>query len=307
MELIRGLQNLRQAHRGAVVTIGTFVGHHLGHQALIARARGHAARLGRRSMVLTFEPTPREFLAPASAPARLMSLRERWRVLETLGVDMLCLLRFGARLRNMTGEAFAHLLSSELEASVVVVGHDFKFGRGADGTADALGEAGVRLGFQVEVVSPVTVGHERVSSSGIREALARGDFEHAKARLGRPYSMRGRVVEGEKLGRTLGFPTANLRLQRRSSPLEGIFAVRVRGIGEVSRPGVASLGSRPTVGGKVPLLETFLFDFAGDLYGREIEVEFVAKLRNEQRFATLDELVEQMNRDAAEARRVLNS
>jgi riboflavin kinase / FMN adenylyltransferase len=188
----------------------------------------------------------------------------------------------------------------------VVVGHDFRFGCNGEATAPMLAEAGRRLGFSVDVVPPVTLDGERVSSSGVRDALGRGEFEIAKRRLGRPYTMRGRVVPGQRLGRDIGFPTANLRIERRRAPLKGIFAVRVHGIGVAPLAGVASLGTRPTVGGVHTLLEVHLFDFAADIYGREIEVEFVAKLREEEHFPTLDALVEQIHRDAAQARRILN-
>jgi riboflavin kinase / FMN adenylyltransferase len=312
MELIRGLTNLGDSQRGSVVTIGTFDGIHLGHQGLIQRLKGHAARLGRPAMLLTFEPMPREYLAPADPPARLTSWRERWRILcgtGGSGLDSVCLLRFGESLRNLSGEEFANLLAQELQAPAVVVGHDFRFGRQGEATAPRLAACGERLGFTVDVVSPVTIDGERVSSSGIRAALARSDFEFARRWLGRPYSMRGRVVRGNQLGRTLGFPTANLRLERRRAPLAGIFAVRVRGDAEVGLsaglPGVASLGTRPTVNGVETLLEAHVFDFARELYGREIEVEFVAKLRDEERFADLDALTAQMQRDAEQARGIL--
>jgi riboflavin kinase/FMN adenylyltransferase len=306
MELIRGLNGLNGRHRGSVVTIGTFDGMHLGHQALLARLREHGKRLSRPVMVLTFEPTPREFLlAEGQAPARLTSCRERWRVLERLGCDFLWLLRFGPSLRCLSGEAFAGLLGQELQTPLVVVGHDFRFGRNGEATAAMLAEAGQRLGFQVDVMPPVTLDGERVSSSGVRDALAKADFEQVRRWLGRPYSMTGRVVQGNRLGRDLGFPTANLQIERRRPPVQGIFAVRVRGAADGALPGVASLGTRPTVDGDHTLLEAHVFDFSGDLYGREIEVEFVAKLREEERFASLDALVAQMHKDAAQARQIL--
>jgi riboflavin kinase / FMN adenylyltransferase len=309
MELIRGLTNLNDGHRGSVVTIGTFDGIHLGHQGLLERLRGHAARLGRPGMLLTFEPMPREYLKPRDPPARLTSWRERWRILCGTQLDSVWLLRFGERLRNLSGEEFAQLLAQDLRAPIVVVGHDFRFGRHGEATVPALIAAGDRLGFAVDVVSPVTVDGERVSSSAIRAALARNDFGYARQRLGRAYSMRGRVVRGNQLGRPLGFPTANLRLERRRAPLAGIFAVRVHGSAdcglEGGAAGVASLGTRPTVDGVETLLEAHVFDFSRELYGREIEVEFVAKLRDEERFADLDALTLQMQRDAAQARRIL--
>jgi riboflavin kinase/FMN adenylyltransferase len=307
MELIRGLNGLNDRQRGSVVTIGTFDGMHLGHQALLARLKDHGARLGRPAMVLTFEPMPREFLqAAGQAPARLTSCRERWRILERLGCGYLWLLRFGPVLRNLSGQAFAQLLAGELRTPLIVVGHDFRFGRNGEASAAMLSAAGERLGFAVDVLPPVTVDGERVSSSGVREALARADFERVRRWLGRPYSMTGRVVAGNRLGRTLGFPTANLQIERRRAPLQGIFAVRVHGAGEGPLPGVASLGTRPTVDGGHTLLEAHVFDFSGDLYGREIEVEFVAKLREEERFASLEALVAQMHQDAAQARQILN-
>ena len=306
MELIRGLNGLKDRQRGSLVTIGTFDGMHLGHQALLARLKEHGRRLSRPVMVLTFEPTPREFLqGEGQAPARLTSCRERWRVLERLGCDFLWLLRFGPPLRNLSGQAFAELLAKELRTPLVVVGHDFRFGRNGEATAAALAAAGQELRFEVDVVPPVTVAGERVSSSGVRSALARADFEQVRRWLGRPYSMTGRVVAGNRLGRNLGYPTANLQIERRRVPLQGIFAVRVHGAADAPLPGVASLGTRPTVDGGHMLLEAHLFDFSGDLYGREIEVEFVAKLREEEHFPSLDALVAQMHRDAVEARRIL--
>jgi riboflavin kinase/FMN adenylyltransferase len=307
MKLIRGLPNLRASQRGCAVTIGTYDGLHLGHQALLERLRAHGQRLARPTMMMTFEPMPREHLDPADPPPRLTSWRERWRLLSRTSLDYMWLLRFCESVRSLPGEEFVQLLSHDLRASVVVVGHDFRFGRNGEATAAVLQEAGRRLGFEVDVVAPVAVDGVRVSSSGIREALARGDLRQAERWLGRPYAMSGRVVEGERLGRRLGFPTANLRLERRRPALQGIYAVRVRGISAQALPAVASLGTRPTVNGVVPLLEAHVFDFDGDLYRREIEVEFVAKLRDEERFATLDALVEQMHRDAAAAREILSA
>jgi riboflavin kinase/FMN adenylyltransferase len=306
MELIRGPLNLRERHRGCVVTIGTFDGIHLGHQALLSRLCKHAARLSRPAMVLTFEPMPREYLKPEKPPARLTSWRERWHILGGCGIDYMCVLRFDERLRNLSGEDFAALLAGQLHSHLVVVGHDFRFGRNGEATASALATSGTALGFEVDIVTPVLLGGSRVSSSGVREALSRSDFELARSWLGRTYSMTGRVVQGNQLGRKLGFPTANLRTGRRRVPVAGIFAVRVHGVAADPLPGVASLGTRPTIaGGGEMLLEAHLFDFAGDLYGREIGVEFVSKLRDEEHFANLDALVVQMNKDAVDARRIL--
>src|ERR1700730_15056135 len=306
MELIRGLSGLPRRVVGGVMTIGTYDGIHLGHQALLARLNEHAARRGEPAVLLTFEPLPREYLAPDDPPARLTSLRERWRILSGTRLDYLWLLRFGGALRNLPGEAFAQLLARPLHPRLVVVGHDFRFGRDGEGTVTTLAAAGTRLEFEVDVLPPVMLDGERVSSRGVRAALERGDFERARRWLGRPWSMRGRVMPGKGLGRELGFPTANLPLERRRAPVAGIFAVRVHGVEEAALPGVASLGTRPTVAGVEALLEAHLFDFSGDLYGREIEVEFAAKLRGGICFMTLEALTEQVRRDAADARRILN-
>ena len=306
MKLIRGAADLPRRHGGCVVTIGTYDGLHLGHQALVARLRSHARRRAQPAVMLTFEPMPREFLSPADPPARLTTFRERWRILSGAGLDYLWLLRFDEALRNLSSEDFARLLVHRLRPSVVVVGHDFRFARKGEATAAALAAAGARLDFAVDVVPAVTLAGERVSSSGVRAALAGADFALAQRWLGRPYSMRGRVIGGRRLGRDLGFPTANLALGRRRAPVAGIFAVQVHGVASGALPGVASLGTRPTIGGGEALLEAHVFDFSGDLYGREIEVEFAAKLREEQHFASLEALTVQMERDAADARRILS-
>lgn len=306
MQLLRSISQLHLAPRDGAITIGAFDGIHLGHQALIARTRELATSLNKPVGLLTFEPLPREFLQAQEPPARLTSLRERCALFSAHGIDFLVVLPFNQRLRGLSGEDFIQLLTRDLQVAAVVVGHDFKFGRGGQMNAGALQQAAQREGFQLEVLPPVCVGDERVSSSAVRVALAAGDFAKAQLLLGRPYAMCGRVRRGEQLGRALGFPTANLRVARRRSPLQGIFAVQVL-LEEGQRwPAVASLGTRPTVNGGEMLLEVHLFDFAADLYGRNLRVEFVAKLRDEQRFATLDDLVAQMQVDAAQARRILH-
>ena len=304
MKLLRRLDNSRLGSAGCVATIGSFDGIHIGHQALIERTRAGAAALGVASMVLSFEPLPREFLRMADPPARLTDFRERWRLLETMGLDWFCVLPFGARLSQMSGLDFMAMLR---DAGVrrVIVGHDFRFGRGGEADTQWCAAHAAGFGFSVEVVPPVQVDGERVSSGQVRVALTQGDFARAARLLGRPYTMRGRVLRGQQLGRSFGFATANIAMRRRQLPLAGILAVRVHGAGLEGWPGVASLGTRPTVNGVEPLLEAHLFDFAGDLYGRELEVEFVAKLREELRFEALDLMVEQMHKDAAAARRIL--
>jgi len=303
LRLLRGTYRVPSDLVGGVVTLGSFDGLHRGHQALIERTLQRARASARPALLLSFEPLPREFLNPAAAPARLTNFRERWRLLEHSGLDAVVLLRFDEQLRTQSGAEFLRCLTDDLAVSGVVVGHDFRFGRAGEANADFLRAAGAEHGFMVDVLEPVRVGDERVSSSLVREALAALDLPRAARLLGRPYSMRGRVVAGQQLGRTLGFPTANIRLRRRRIPCGGIFAVRVHGIGAQPMGGVASLGTRPTVGGVEPLLETVVFDFAGDLYGRELEVEFIAHLRDELRFESVELMVMQMQVDAREARK----
>ncbi len=302
MRLLRRLDPWSAAAGSYVAAIGGFDGIHLGHRALIGRACELARRAGQSSMVLSFEPLPKEYFAAGTAPGRLSNFRERWRLLESLGVDVLCLLRFNDALRNLDGAQFARLLVDG-GVRTLVVGHDFRAGYRGEATVRWFQREGPGLGLAVDVLEPVVGEGIRIGSRAIRDALSVGDLDLAARLLGRPYSMRGKVIRGEQLGRTLGFPTANLRLGRRHTPLDGIFAVRVRGI-EPGRAlgGVASLGTRPTVGGTVPLLEAHVFDYDGNLYGRELEVEFVARLRDELRFDSLDAMVAQMHRDAAEAR-----
>jgi len=305
MELVRGPRNLRERHLGCVATLGTFDGLHLGHQALIQETLECARRLSRPALMVSFEPMPREFLQPHAPPERLTNFRERWRLLQGSGLDALLLLRFTESLRSMSGAEFLGLLRERLGLQALVVGYDFRFGREGEASAEFLQSMAPSHGFTVHVVPPVRVSGERASSSAVRSALAVGELAGAQVLLGRRYAMRGRVVRGQQLGRELGYPTANMRLRRIRIPLGGIFAVRVHGIGDDALPGVASLGTRPTVGGSEPLLETHVFDFKGDLYGRELEIEFVARIRDELRFDDLDALVAQMHRDAREARDIL--
>jgi riboflavin kinase / FMN adenylyltransferase len=308
MHLIRGLPPAGSVTGPHALTVGTYDGLHLGHQELLARLGEHAGRLGVPTVMVTFEPMPREFLTPDNPPVRLTSLRERWRYLENTGLDRLCVLRFGAGLRGLSADEFARQVAERLRPAIVVVGHDFRFGRNGQGTADSLYAAGQRFGFAVDIVEPVTLAGERLSSSAIREALAAADLQRAERLLGRPYTMTGRVVRGEQLGRKLGFPTANVRFPHRRLPLGGIFAVRlrVRGGSQVPLAAVASIGTRPTVGGTEPLLEVHVFDFVGDLYGREITVECVQFLRAELKFESLDAMVAQIHEDAEQARQLLN-
>ncbi len=291
---------------GCVATIGVFDGVHLGHQRILDRVRQAAARLGLPSLVFSFEPTPQEVMSPLKAPARLMRLREKVAVLREAGIDHLYCPPFERTLQGLEpGEFIERLLVRTLGVKHLVVGDDFRFARDRAGNFEHLVAGGRQYGFGAEQVGSVTTGDLRVSSTAIRRALAAGDLATAARLLGRPYRMAGRVSRGRQLGRTLGFPTANMRLHRRVSPVRGIFAVRVHGVAGHALDAVASVGTRPTVEGVEPLLEVHVFDFDGDLYGRQIAVDFVARLRDEVRFDDLEALRRQMELDAAGARSAL--
>jgi len=289
-----------------VLTVGNYDGVHRGHQCMIAAVQSRARELGVPATVMTFEPTPREYFQGAAAPARLTRLREKLEALAACGVDRVVCLRFDEPMSRLGAADFVDdLLVKRLGPRRIVVGEDFRYARNREGSIATLREAGPRHGFDVEQIAPFEIDGERVSSSLVRAALEAGDLVRTTRLLGRPYRITGRVQAGSRLGRTLGFPTANLALHRKVIPLWGIFAIRVSGGGLVDHPAVASLGTRPTVDGTVPLLEVHAFDFDGNLYGRLLRVDFVARLRDELKFESLDALVEQMHLDAAEARAAL--
>src|SRR5882757_1338878 len=306
MELVRGLHNISRTPEGCVLTVGNYDGVHLGHQKMIGVLRQRATELRSTATVLVFEPSSKEFIDPEGAPPRLTRWREKFLALAAQGVDRLVTLRFDETMRALTPESFVKLIIDRMGTRHIVVGNDFRYGCNAVGTIDSLRAAGEAGSFGVEQIAPFVSDGVRVSSTVVRERLGNSDFAGAARLLGRPYRMLGRVVHGRELGRTLGFPTANLRLMRRRPPVRGIMAVRVFGVEPRALAAVASLGTRPTVDGTDMLLEVHVFDFAGDLYGREIEVEFVAKLRDEVRFESLDALTAQMKVDAAQAREVLS-
>jgi riboflavin kinase/FMN adenylyltransferase len=288
-----------------VVTIGVFDGLHIGHREILARTRAAAADHDAAATVCSFEPMPAEYFAPHAPPPRLTCFRERFELLDRLGVDAMFCPRFEA-VRDLSPEDFAgSLLAGGLNAVHLVVGHDFHFGAGRRGTIADLTLAGRRHGFGVTTVDPVYCGGERISSTSIRAALGRGDLAAAKRMLGRDYAMSGRVVHGLGLGKTLGFPTANVNLKRRLAPVDGIFAVRVGGLGRSLLDGVASVGSRPMIGGGKTLLEVYLFDFDAHVYGRYITVHFVSRLREERTFRDLPAMQAQMHLDADAARAAL--
>ena len=291
--------------RSSVVTIGNFDGVHLGHKALINRCKDKAAA-GDLITVVAFEPLPQSFFRPEMAPGRITTVYQKLSYLERAGVDRVCLMRFGHELASLSAREFVQqVLVSDLAAKCIVIGDDFRFGRGRAGDVSMLRKFGVEMGFEVETVAAVESGGQRISSSGIRELLAAGDFLAASRWLGYPFRMEGHVVPGASLGKQLGFATANLRIRARPSPLKGVFAVFARQADGRWLPSVSNLGCRPAVGGQEPLLEVHIFDFDEDLYGQRLEVQFVAKLRDELNFESIDDLVEQMRQDETAARACL--
>ena len=305
MRITHGFRSLDTAH---AVTIGNFDGLHLGHKAMLARLQDVARARGLPTCVLSFEPHPREFFAPDQAPARLSSLREKAECLQRVGIDRLHVFRFDRDFSSLAPEAFIErVLGETLQARYVLVGDDFRYGAKRAGDFALLERAGRSLGFDAELLPTVTLAGERASSTAVRQALATGELSHAARLLGRPYSISGRVVHGDKLGRTIGFPTANIQLKHNRPPLMGIFAVEVCGLNGEPLPGVASLGRRPTVKGAdaVPVLEVHLFDFSSEIYGRRVRVDFLHKLRDEEKYPDLDTLVAQIRRDVDNAKRYL--
>ncbi len=304
MQVIRGLHNLRPEHRGCVATIGNFDGVHLGHLAVLHNLRYKGAELGLPTTVITFEPQPMEFFTPEATPARLTCMREKLHAIRDAGIERVVLLEFGPKLAQMDADDFIReLLVDGLDVRYLFVGDDFRFGRHRAGDMNLLCESGRRYGFEVENMNTVAVSEKRVSSTRIREFLACGDLKAAEHNLGRPYRICGRVAHGDKRGRIIGFPTANINLHRRVSPLHGVYAVIVHGLDEEPLPAVANIGNRPTVEGDHRyLLEVHLFDFFRTIYGEHVEVEFRHRLRDEQHFDSFEALRDQIGWDVLSAR-----
>ncbi|MDD3529275.1 MAG: bifunctional riboflavin kinase/FAD synthetase [Gallionellaceae bacterium] len=297
------------ATRSNAVTIGNFDGVHLGHQAMLARLTARAAAVGGLPTVLTFEPHPREIFMPDVAPTRLTSLREKLEILKGLGVGHVHVCRFSKAFAALSPEDFVRrILVEGLHARYVLVGDDFRFGARRAGDFDMLMVYGERYGFKAEAMHTVEAGGQRASSTAVREALAGGDMAGAAQLLGRPYSISGRVVGGDRIGRKIGYPTANILLKHNRPPVKGVFAVRVQGLEHPDWPGVANLGTRPSVhpNGN-PTLEVHLFDLDRNLYGHHLRVEFLHKLRDEAKFPNFDALVAQIGKDAGLARELLNA
>ncbi len=278
--------------RGSVVTIGSFDGLHLGHQQLLDRVVRDARARDVPAVVMSFEPSPKEFFSAQSPPARLMRFREKFEALAEYGIDIFYCPRFGPAMGGTAADAFIRqILVHGLNVRRIIVGDDFHFARKREGSVTDLLRASTALQFEVDQVHSIIVDGVRVSSTKIRHALAEGDLSRATALLGRPYRMSGKIIEGRRVGKTLDYPTANVDLRRRQSAVFGIFAVRVVGLPEGQVDGVASVGTRPTFDLTKPLLEVHLFDFDRDIYGEYIHVDFIARLRDEEKFDSVDELV----------------
>ena len=293
---------------GSAVTIGNFDGVHRGHQAMLDRLVNVATTRALATCALTFEPHPREVFTPQQAPARLTSLREKLELLQSFGVGRTHVVHFTRAFASMSPQDFVErMLVGTLGARWILVGEDFRFGARRAGDVPLLRALGERHGIEVEAMSNVELDGLRISSSAVRAALAAGDLDRAALLLGRRYSISGRVVHGDKLGRELGFATANIQLKHNRPPLAGIFAVRLHGDGVGTRDGVASLGVRPTVkaDGAAPVLEVHLFNFAGELYGRHVRVEFLRKIRDEEKYSDLDTLKAKIASDCEVARKIL--
>lgn len=305
MELIRGAHNLRPEHRGCVATIGNFDGVHLGHQAVLGQLAEKADDLGLPGVVIIFEPQPMEYFAPDKAAARLSRFREKVHALRRYSVDRVLVLRFDQQFAALSASEFIEqVLVQGLDVRYLVVGDDFRFGHGRSGDFDLLCEAGRQHDFEVVNMHTFYINDERVSSTRIREALLAGKLHEAEQLLGRPYRMSGRVAHGHKRGRSINYPTANIHLHRHTTPIMGVYAVEMFGIAGEPLAGVANIGSRPTVDGTRTLLEVHLFDFDRDIYGCHVDIQFVEKIRDEQRFDSFEQLRVQIDKDAEQARRI---
>jgi len=306
MELIRGLSGVQARHRGTVASIGNFDGVHRGHQAVLRDLKARAGEMGAPATVILFEPQPQEYFARDKAPLRLTRFMEKWPLFQAAGVDRVLCLRFGKALAEMPAEQFIRkMLVDALGVQHLTVGDDFRFGKDRRGDFKMLAEAGEAAGFGVSDTPSVEVAGGRVSSTRVRALLHEGKTEAAAELLGRPFSLSGRVMHGERLGRKLGMPTVNLALKRSIPPLNGIFAARVAGLPGGRRDAAAYIGRRSAAGGEHWVLEAHLLDYSGELYGRRLDVEFLHRLREDRHFDNLDDLRVQMHEDVAAAKKWL--
>jgi len=303
MELIRSLHNLREHHRKCVATIGNFDGLHLGHQAIILQLKEIANTHDLPTVVIIFEPQPQEYFSPENAPARLTRLREKVEELSRLGIDRLVCLRFNEELANLTAREFVELLLIEgLDIRHLVVGDDFRFGKNRQGDYATLENMADEFGYELEHTNTCSFEGERISSTRVRQALANDDLKLASQLLGRGYAISGRVVHGDKRGRELGFPTANMELHRLHSPVTGVYVTCVHGIDDKAHPAVTSIGTRPMFDGEGMRLETHILDFDETIYAKHIRVEFLQKLRSEKNYSDIDALKKAIETDIENTR-----
>ena len=303
MELIRHLYNFRDRHRDCVATIGNFDGVHLGHQAIIGQLKMIGQKYKLPTVILTFEPHPQEFFSPDKAPARVMRLREKLAYFRETGIDRVVCLRFDRKLAELSADDFVNqILIDRMNIRHLIIGDDFRFGKERRGDISTLREHAQRAGFEVDHTDTCEIENRRVSSTWLREVLAQGDMDTAAVLLGRPYSVSGRIVHGEKRGKELGYPTININLHRHRSPVTGIFAARVHGLDTTPIEAAVSIGTRPVFNGETINLEAHLLDFDRDVYGAYVTVELVKHLRSEQMFGNISDLKKQIEKDIAETR-----
>lgn len=303
MQLIRGLHNLNDQHRGCALTIGNFDGVHLGHLQILKNLKNAADELGLSSCIMSFEPLPMEYFNTQTAPPRLHRIRDKWVALQQTNIDYFLCAKFNHQLADLSAEDFIkNILHEKLNVKYLLVGDDFHFGNKRCGDFKMLQQAGEKFGFEVHNTASYCYQNERISSTRIRQALMQNQLQQADDMLGRPYQICGHVAHGDKRGRTIGFPTVNIKLHRHATPVHGVYAVQVTGEQMLSANGVANVGKRPTVDGQNLQLEVHLFDFNKDIYGQKICVEFKQKIRDERKFESFDELKLQITKDSEQAK-----
>ncbi|MCW8933150.1 MAG: bifunctional riboflavin kinase/FAD synthetase [Gammaproteobacteria bacterium] len=303
MQLVRGLHNLSDEHRGCALTIGNFDGVHLGHLEILKNLRKAADEQNLRSCIMSFEPLPMEYFNHHTAPARLHRIREKWCALQETNIDYFLCAKFNHQLAGLSADDFIkNILLEKLDIKYLLVGDDFRFGNKRCGDFETLQQAGKKHGFEVHNTASYCYKNERISSTRIRQALIQNQLEEAENMLGRAYQICGRIAHGDKRGRTIGFPTANIKLRRHATAVHGVYAVHMTGADNFSANGVANIGKRPTVDGQHLQLEVHLFDFDKDIYGKKMCVEFKHKIRDEKRFDSFDELKQQIIKDSKQAK-----
>jgi len=303
MQLIRGLHNLSEKQRGCALTIGNFDGVHLGHLAILKNLKKVADEKNLRTCMMSFEPLPMEYFHLPSAPVRLQRIREKWVALQTANIDYFLCAKFNHQLAELSAQDFIkNILLEKLNVKYLLIGDDFRFGNKRCGDFELLQQAGKQHGFEVHNSASYCHQNERISSTRIRQALMQNELAQAEKMLGRPYQICGHIAHGDKRGRTIGFPTANIKLHRHASAVHGVYAVHLSGDNNLSANGVANIGKRPTVNGQDLQLEVHLFDFNKDIYGEKVCVEFKKKIRNEKRFNSFDDLKQQIIKDSQQAK-----